>query len=87
MKQYVVGGLAAALTVGALIVAAPPASAGCQSGRPWSISQCDGPVQPDGHLATLRHVCPDQYQHRRERLLYGLHPDTRCDVMSPDLHP
>ena len=34
MKPLIVGGLAAALTAGALIAAAPPASAGCQYGGP-----------------------------------------------------
>ncbi|HEU0190200.1 MAG TPA: hypothetical protein VFR17_02855 [Mycobacterium sp.] len=46
MKHYIVGGLAAAVTAGALIVSAPPASAGCQ---PYKVGQlCDGPIQPDG---------------------------------------
>lgn len=48
MKQSIVGGLAIALTAGALITSAPPASAGCRPGAPWAISQCDGPVQDDG---------------------------------------
>lgn len=46
MRQYLVSGLAAGLMTGALIVAAPPASAGCQ---PYGLGQlCDGPLEPDG---------------------------------------
>jgi hypothetical protein len=47
MRDYVVAGLAAGLMLsGALIAAAPPASAGC---IPFGRGQmCDGPVQPDG---------------------------------------
>lgn len=39
--------LAAGLTTGMLIAAAPPASAGCQQvNASWQT--CDGPIQPDG---------------------------------------
>jgi hypothetical protein len=31
VKQYIVGGLAAALMAGGLVAAAPPASAGCRN--------------------------------------------------------
>jgi hypothetical protein len=47
MNYRIVGALAAALTIGALIAAAPSASAGCQYGG-LVASKCDGPVQPDG---------------------------------------
>jgi hypothetical protein len=48
MKQYVVGALTTALTAGALIALAPPASAGCQYGGGLVEKMCDGPVQDDG---------------------------------------
>jgi hypothetical protein len=44
MKQYIAGGLAAALIAGRLIGSAPPASAGCQYGAGLVVSKCDGPV-------------------------------------------
>jgi hypothetical protein len=47
MTYRIVGALAATLTTGALIAAAPSASAGCQYGG-LVASKCDGPVQPDG---------------------------------------
>jgi hypothetical protein len=87
MKQYVVGGLAAALTAGALIAAAPPAGAGCQSGRPWSISQCDGPVQPDGTWQRCVTFAPTPINIGGSNSYTDYTPDTRCDVMGPDLHP
>lgn len=47
MKQFILAGVGTALAASALIVAAPPASAGCQHGG-ITVSKCDGPVQPDG---------------------------------------
>jgi hypothetical protein len=51
VKQYIVAGLAAALTGGGLITAAPPASAGCLDPG-WSshplAQMCDGPLDSDG---------------------------------------
>ena len=47
MGRYTVGGLAAVLVAGALIAAAPRASAGCQDWR-FHVQLCDGPIQPDG---------------------------------------
>jgi hypothetical protein len=75
MKQYVVGGLAAALTAAALIAAAPPASAGCQSGRRFfdlspSAMGSFSPTAPGNVASRL----PRPHQHRREQLLYGLRP-------------
>jgi hypothetical protein len=87
VKQYIVGGLAAALTVGGLIAAAPPASAGCQSGRPWCISQCDGPVQPDGTWQRCVTFPPTNISIGGSDSYTNYTPDTRCDVMGPDLHP
>ena len=82
MKHCIVGGLAAMLLAGALVVAAPPASAGCQYGGPV-ISKCDGPVQPDG--TWQRCVAAPQ-------LIYSgassfLVPEKHCDLMGPDQRP
>ena len=82
MKTCIVGGLAAVLTAGALIAAAPPAGAGCQYGGPV-LSKCDGPVQPDGTwqrcVATTHLVWSGASSF--------LVPEKRCDVMGPDQHP
>ena len=48
MKDYIFAGLAAALTAGALLGAAPQANARCQYGG-IAVSKCDGPIQPDTH--------------------------------------
>lgn len=51
MKGYLLGGLVAALLTAGVIVAAPPAGAGCQ-GDPLlffpAAQKCDGPIAPDG---------------------------------------
>jgi hypothetical protein len=51
MKQYIVGGLAAALMAGGLITAAPPASAGCINPG-WAdlplAEMCDDPPNDEG---------------------------------------
>jgi hypothetical protein len=51
VKRYVVAGVAAALTGGGLVFAAPPASAGCidpnWGGHPLA-QMCDSPVDSDG---------------------------------------
>lgn len=82
MRRSIFGGLAALLTAVALIVAAPPASAGCQYGGAF-LSKCDGPVQPDGtwqRCVAFTHL-----------VLSGassfLMPERRCDVMGPDERP
>jgi len=46
MKQYLVGGLAAALITGGLVGSAPPASAGCLYGGWMAASRCDRPSSP-----------------------------------------
>jgi len=86
VKFYLVAGLAAALMAGGLISTAPPAGAGCRYGGPWTISQCDGPVQPDGTWQrcvifnpTYRGLPGNNYSY--------FAPDKRCDLMGPDLHP
>jgi hypothetical protein len=82
MKQFVVAGLATVLTAGALIAAAPPASAGCQYGGS-SMSRCDGPIQPDGtwqRCVVTTHLVPSGASS-------FLVPEKQCDVMGPDQHP
>jgi hypothetical protein len=82
MKQFVVGGLATALTAGAVIAAAPPANAGCQYGG-IAISKCDGPVQPDGtwqRCVVSTNLVPSGASSY-------LVPERRCDLMGPDQHP
>ncbi|WP_445159647.1 CDGP domain-containing protein [Mycobacterium sp. Dal123C01] len=79
MKHRIVGGLAAVLMAGGLIVSAPAASAGCQYGG-LVASKCDGPVQPDGTwqrcvVITTSHSGPS----------YQWTPD--CKLMGPDQHP
>jgi hypothetical protein len=86
MKQLtVVGGLAAALTLGALITSAPPASAGCRPGAPWATTQCDGPVQPDGtwqRCVTSRRSTTGT---RPSDVTY--YDSTNCQTLGPDQHP
>jgi hypothetical protein len=82
MKQFVVGGLATALTAGALIASAPSARAGCQYGGPV-ISKCDGPVQPDGTWQR----CVGFAHWMGSGASSYLVPERRCDLMGPDQHP
>jgi hypothetical protein len=66
------------LIVGRLIVAAPPASAGCQYGGPV-ISKCDGPVEPDGtwqRCVVTSNLVPSGASS-------FLVPERRCDSMGP----
>lgn len=77
----VIAGLGAALLTGGLIAAAPPANAGCRYGGPVSISQCDGPVQPDGTWQR----CVEFPSMPSNRGYVG--SDKRCDLMGPDQHP
>ncbi|WP_082946848.1 hypothetical protein [Mycobacterium sp. ACS4054] len=79
MRRSIVGGLAAALTAGGLIVSAPPAGAGCLYGG-LSASRCDGPVGPDGTWQR----CVVFYSAYGGA---GSRGATRCDMMGPDLHP
>jgi hypothetical protein len=80
MKQFTVGALAIALTAGALIASAPPASAGCEYGGITN-SKCDGPVQPDG--TWLRCVTFPVTGH--DLPSYVTEPN--CQTMGPDQHP
>jgi hypothetical protein len=82
MRQLVVAGLATALTAGALIAAAPPASAGCQLGGA-SISKCDGPVQSDG--TWQRCVVFPPVGGRDGSPVYAT--NTNCQTLGPDQHP
>lgn len=82
MEQYILRGLAAALMVGGLVTAAPPATAGCQSGQPWSISQCDGPIQPDGTWQRCVTFPPTNLNIGGHDSYTNYTPTTRCD-----LHP
>jgi hypothetical protein len=82
----VAAGLAAALVVGGPIGAAPPASAGCRSGGAWAISQCDGPVQPDGTWQRCVEFRSSYGGLPGDTDLYRT-PEKRCAVMGPDLHP
>ena len=83
MKQYIAGGLAAALIAGWLIGSAPPASAGCQYGAGLVVSKCDGPVQPDG---TWQRCVVFNEAYSGSGLPYGT-VTHHCDAMGPDLHP
>jgi hypothetical protein len=85
VKQWPLAGLAFALTAGVLITSAPPASAGCQPGAPWSISQCDGPVQPDG--TWQRCVTFQQNISGTRSSDSRYYRSTNCQMMGPDQHP
>jgi hypothetical protein len=82
MKQFVVAGLAAVLSAGALIAAAPPASAGCQLGGAV-ISKCDGPVQADG--TWQRCVVFPPAGGRDGSPVYV--SSTNCQILGPAQHP
>ena len=81
MRRCIVGGLAAVLMAGGLIVS-PPASAGCQYGG-TVISKCDGPVQPDGTWQRCVAVPQLIYSGASSFLV----PEKHCDLMGPDQHP
>ena len=76
MKQFIVGLAAAALTAGALIASAPPASAGCQYGGGLVEKMCDGPVQDDG---TWQRCVTQHTQDVINRMT--------CQVMGPGQNP
>lgn len=82
MKYGIVGALAAVLIAGGLIASAPPAAAGCLYNGPFTISQCDGPIQPDGTWQRCVVFMPMTGSGPSYRT-----PDKRCDLMGPDLHP
>jgi hypothetical protein len=86
MKQYFVGGLAAALITGGLVGSAPPASAGCLYGGWMAASRCDGPVQPDGTWQRCVVFNSTYNEPPGTASNYG-GLDHRCDVMGLDLHP
>jgi hypothetical protein len=79
MKQYIVGALATALTAGALIASAPPASAGCQYGGGLVEKMCDGPIQDDGTWQR----CVTQFTPSESPLSGGMH----CQLMGPGQNP
>jgi hypothetical protein len=79
MKQYLVGGQAAALLT-------PPASAGCLYGGWMAASRCDRPVQPDGTWQRCV-VFNSTYNGLPGTASNYGGLDHRCDVMGPDLHP
>jgi hypothetical protein len=82
LKRHIVSGLAGLLMAAGLVVAAPPASAGCVYGGPV-LSKCDGPVQPDGtwqRCVAVTHLVPNG-------MSSYLVPENHCDLMGPDQHP
>jgi hypothetical protein len=86
MKQYAFAGLAAALIRGELIASAPPAGAGWLYGG-LVVSRCDGSVQRDGTWQRCV-VFPSTSSSGLPGSISSYHvPETRCDVMGPDLHP
>jgi hypothetical protein len=76
MKQYIVGALATAITTGALITSAPPASAGCQYGGGLVEKMCDGPVQDDG-----------SWQRCVTQQTPSIVNRTNCQMMGPGQNP
>jgi hypothetical protein len=81
MKQFTLAGVGTALAASALIVAAPPASAGCQHGG-ITVSKCDGPVQPDGTWQR----CAVFSEYGSGRLSY-YSTNLNCQTLGPDQHP
>ena len=77
-----VASLGASLMAAGLFAAPPQANAGCRFGGPFTSTQCDGPVQPDGTWQR----CVEFWSSGSSRG-HGLWGDRRCDVMGPDLHP
>jgi hypothetical protein len=79
VKQYIVGGLAAALMAGGLVATAPPASAGCRNPL-WAehpfAQECDGPIQSDG-----------TWQRCMTYSNGGFIPQNSCAQMSADQPP
>jgi hypothetical protein len=75
VKQFIVGTLATVLTGGALIAAAPPASAGCQYGGGLVEKMCDGPIQDVIDRRTCQMMGPGQ---NPLGLAYG-NPPTHID--------
>jgi hypothetical protein len=81
MKQFIVGALVTALTAGALIASAPPASAGCQYGGN-TISKCDGHIHPDGTWERCV-TFPVSGLHGESSYL----TEPNCQTMGPDQYP
>jgi len=71
---------ASGMALAGAVLAAPPANAGRQYGG-IAISECDGPVQPDGTWQR----CVEFFSTRGSGS--GSFNDRRCDLMGPDLHP
>jgi hypothetical protein len=82
MKQFILAGVGTALAASALIVAAPPASAGCQYGG-LTVSKCDGPVQPDGTWQRCA-VFGGYGGYGGGRPYYN---SVNCQTLGPDQHP
>ncbi|MGB9307670.1 MAG: hypothetical protein WCB92_29530 [Mycobacterium sp.] len=80
MKQFIIAGVGTALAFGALIAAAPQASAGCQYGG-LTVSKCDGPVQPDGTWQR----CAVFSGYGSGRPYYST--NVNCQTLGPDQHP
>lgn len=78
MRRCLVGALGGLLMTAGLIIAAPPAGAGCHYGGQF-LSKCDGPVQPDGSwercVGVLRYVPSGFSSH--------LVPQKHCVAMGP----
>jgi hypothetical protein len=79
-KQFVIGGVTAALMAGGLIVAAPPASAGCINAgwvsHPFA-QKCNDPIQDDGTWQRCVSYT----------VAGGVIPQNACAQMGPGQHP
>jgi hypothetical protein len=71
-------------TVARLIIAAPPASAGCQYGG-GVVSKCDGAVQPDG--TWQRCVTSESFGSSVSGSISSPLLNKSCQLMGPDQHP
>lgn len=79
VRQFILGGLAAALATGGLIGSAPR-PAGCVPAAPFAINKCDGPVQPDGtwqRCVTFQQTAGS---------LPSYLTTTNCQTLGPDAH-
>ncbi|MCG5431048.1 hypothetical protein LV457_01890 [Mycobacterium sp. MYCO198283] len=82
MRRCIAGASAALLMGAGLIIAAPPAAAGCLYGGGF-ISKCDGPVEPDGtwqRCVGVATVVPSGFSTH-------LVPQKYCGVLGPGAPP